>query len=159
MTMLFEELPAAIQTEIITRRQQMRDQGGWEQGTHATTAQWRTYYAMLSERAQEFIVSNLLEAAQQGSLCIQADHVDGLEASWNQLTEVVKLHNARVTEVEQLKLQVARLQEREAHPVHYVEPQLPEDTDFLPVQFPEGAAPKDRALYVVKTPPTVEDGD
>jgi len=172
MVKLMEDLDPEVQQDLLAKR---RSIPGWDVGCHATTEQWMAFYALLSPPAREFIVDNLLELAQTGSLCVQADHLSSMDASWAQLTEVVKLHNARVDEVTMLRERMAQLEgiirgdvdllalarrlEQAEHPSVIVEHPLPADTDYLPLAFDEAAAPRDRALYVVKDAPDVEDGD
>lgn len=169
MVTKMEDLPVEAQEELRDVRAQLMIEMDWPYGTHATTEQWREYYARLRPEAQAFLVDNLLDLAQTGSVCVQADHAQLAESSYQQLRGVVDLHNARVNEVDSLRRRMAVLEsiitgdpemlarakrlEEEAYPAQVVDPQQ----DFLPVSFPNG--PKDRVLYVVKNDPEVEDGD
>ena len=164
-----DDLPEPVQEELRFTRNSIE---GWAVGTHATPEQWMEFYSKLGGPARLFIIENLLHLAQQGSICEQADHASGVEASWNQLTEVVKLHNARVDEVTMLRAHIeglkrlvsgaeslAYIQERVDHPSAQVE--LPAEpgpnAEFLPVTF-DGELPTDRRLYVVRDAAEVEDG-
>lgn len=112
MATAMESLPIHVQEELVHKRAQIP---GWAMNAHATPDQWMLFYNALSEEARTFVVGSLLELAQQGSFCLQAEH-DGfpreVERLWEQLREVSKLHNARVDEVTMLRKRLDELEGR-----------------------------------------------
>ena len=99
-----EILPVEVQEELVRARGNVE---GWAEYSRATPEQWMAYYDQLGPAARAFVVEHLLDLADQGSLCTQAQHEDMYHSFWQQLRGVTELHNARVDEVAALEAQLA----------------------------------------------------
>lgn len=108
MTRALADLPPEVQADL---REKRRAIPGWAEGTAATADHWMAYYTILNTPAREYLVESLLELAQRGSNCLQADHDEMAESFWVQLRGVTELHNARVDEVAMLREHVRQLRE------------------------------------------------
>ena len=101
-----EDLPLPTQQELVAARRSVE---GWEPMCKATPDQWMEFYDKLSPRGRYFVVEGLLEQADRGAACVQADHESMYEGFMGQLRAVTQLHNARVDECAQLRQQVEGL--------------------------------------------------
>ena len=149
-----EDLPEEVQEELVAKRT-AAEEAGWSRMAYPTPQQWMAFYDDLGPDAREFLVDGMLRHAEQGAICFQADHESSVQASWEQLREVVKLYNSRVDEVAMLRDVLARGGLEAPEPPPAPAPDLPESelirppkgARVIPVRFGE-QTPTGQELYI-----------